>query len=186
MKLTTKRLILREVSKKDLKDLYSDMNNIKISSCLLGVPHPFKLKDACDWIKHCEKTQKQKPREEFVLAITIKGKNKMIGEVIISETDHHQKKAELVYWLSETHWRKGIISEALKAVIDFAFNKLNLRRLEVSAFAENKASNELAKKLGFKYEGTRRQSCVPESTGKIHDDHIYSLLRHEWYELYKK
>ena len=183
MKLTTSRLNIREVKESDLNDLFIDMNNIKISSCLLGVPHPFTKKDAKEWIKHSIKTQKQNPREEFVFAITLKGKNKMIGEVIINETDLDQKKAELVYWLSEPHWRNGYVTEALKVVIDFAFENLKLRRLELSAFAENSASNSLAKKAGFKYEGTRRQACVPESTGKIHDDHIYSLLKHEWEEM---
>jgi [ribosomal protein S5]-alanine N-acetyltransferase len=178
--IKTKRLVLREVKASDFNALYQDMNNIKISSCLLGVPHPFKKIHAKQWIKHCAKTSKQKPRTEYVLAITFKNENKMIGEVILNETDFEQKKSELAFWLSESHWQKGIITEAVKAVIDFAFNKLKLNRLEISAFAENEPSNNLAKKLGFKFEGTKREVSIPESTKKVHDDHIYSLLKKEY------
>jgi ribosomal-protein-alanine N-acetyltransferase len=180
MKIKTKRLVLREVKKSDVKALFEDMNNIKISSCLLGVPHPFELNDAKEWVKHCKKIAKQKSRTEYIFAITFKNEDKMIGEIILSDIDHDQKKTELAYWLSESHWKKGIISEAIKSVIDFAFNSLNLNRIEISAFVENKASNNLAKKLGFKYEGTKREVSIPESTKKIHDDNIYSLLKKEY------
>lgn len=183
MRITTKRLVLREVRKTDIKDLYEDMSNIKISSCLLGVPHPFKMSDARSWINHCIRTINQRPREEYIFAITFKKEDKMIGEVIINETDFEQKKAELAFWLSESHWKKGVISEAVIAVMDFAFNKLKINRLEVSVFAENIASNNLAKKLGFIYEGTKREVSIPESTKKVHDDHIYGLLKKEYENL---
>lgn len=180
MKLKTKRLVLREVKKSDLKSLYKDMNNIKISSCLLGVPHPFRIKDAKEWIDYCKKTSKKKPRTEYLLAITLKGEDKMIGEVMLTETDFDQRKSELAFWLSESHWKRGIISEAVEGIMNFAFNKLKLNRLEMAIFAENIASNNLAKKLGFVYEGTKRQVSIPESTKKVHDDHIYGLLRDEY------
>lgn len=172
--------MLREVKKSDLNCLYKDMNNIKISSCLLGVPHPFKKSDAKEWINYCRSTSKQRPRTEYIFAVTFKGEDKMIGEVILNELDLEQKKSEFAFWLSESHWKKGIMTEAVKAVIDFAFKKLKLNRLEIAAFAENKASNKLAKKLGFRYEGTKREVSIPESTKKVHDDNIYSMLKKEY------
>jgi len=180
MILQTERLILREVKESDIDDLVKEMNNIKISSCLLEVPHPFKMNHAKIWIKHCLKTAKKKTRTDYIFAITFKEEDKMIGEVILSDVDLYQKKAELAFWLSESHWKKGIVSEAVECVIDFAFNSLKVNRLEMSIFAKNEASNALAKKLGFKYEGTKREASMPESTGELHDDHFYSLLRKEY------
>ena len=180
MIIETERLILREVKEIDTETLFNDMNNIKISSCLLEVPHPFKMSAAKTWVKHCIRTSKKKLRTDYIFAITLKGEDNMIGEVILSETDFYQKKSELAFWLSESHWKKGIITEAVKAVIDFAFNDLKINRIEISVFAKNEASNNLTKKLGFKYEGTKRQASIPESTGEIHDDHFYSLLRSEY------
>jgi ribosomal-protein-alanine N-acetyltransferase len=136
--------------------------------------------DAKEWIVHCKKTSKEKPRTEYIFAVTFKEEKKMIGEVILNETDLEQKRSELAFWLSESHWKKGVITEAVLAVMYFAFNKLNLNRLEISAFSENIASNNLAKKLGFKFEGTKREFSIPESTKTVHDDNIYSMLKREY------
>ena len=64
--------------------------------------------------------------------------------------------------------------------MDFAFNRLKINRLEMSAFVENVGSNAIAKKLGFKYEGRKREASIPESTKKVHDDNLYSMLRREY------
>ena len=68
----------------------------------------------------------------------------------------------------------------MSELIDFAFKKLKLRRLNLPAYVENVASNALAKKLGFKLEGTLRKYHKIKSTGRIHDANIYGLLREEW------
>jgi RimJ/RimL family protein N-acetyltransferase len=60
------------------------------------------------------------------------------------------------------------------------FKKLKLRRIEVSAFVGNKASNGLIRKLGFRYEGMKRKSCRSKSDGKLHDENIYGMLRKDW------
>lgn len=78
------------------------------------------------------------------------------------------------------------MTEATEKIIDFAFNKLKLRKLKIPAFAVNKASNGLAKKLGFILEGTLRKNCRAKSTGKIHDENIYRMFREEWEEAKKR
>ena len=75
---------------------------------------------------------------------------------------------------------QGIMTEAIKRVINFAFNTLKLRRLDVEACPENKASNSLIKKIGFKYEGRRKKFVKAKSTKKIHDLDIYGLLKEDW------
>jgi len=72
------------------------------------------------------------------------------------------------------------MTEATTKIIDFTFNRLKLRKLKILCFVENKASNGLAKKLGAKLEGTLRKHCRAKSTGKIHDENIYGLLKEEW------
>lgn len=72
------------------------------------------------------------------------------------------------------------MSEALIPIIDLAFKKLKLRRIDISAASINKGSNELIKKFGFIYEGTRRSRTRVRSTGKIYDENIYGMLRDEW------
>ena len=97
--------------------------------------------------------------------------------------DHFNGTATVGYWLGREHWRQGIMTEAAREIIRFAFQDLNLRRLNIEAFVENVASNTLIKKLGFVFEGTQIKGARSKATNKIHDAHHYRLLREEWEQL---
>lgn len=157
------------------------MNNIRIAGNLVGVPHPYPASEGRWWIDHAAVERRRRPRTEYILAITRKKEDLMVGEIILSEVDRTHKTANLVYWVAEACWRQGIATEAALAMMEFAFRGLGLRRLEISAFAENKASHNLALRLGFTYEGTKRQAVYAESTGKVHDDSFYSILAREYF-----
>src|SRR3989339_813748 len=94
-------------------------------------------------------------------------------------SDFH-KTATLGYWLAKDYWRNGIMKEACIEIINFGFNKLKLRRLNVKIYVVNIPSNSFIKKLGFNYEGTMIKSYKVKSTGKIHDENIYGLLKEDW------
>ena len=72
------------------------------------------------------------------------------------------------------------MKEACIELISFGFNKLKLRRLNVRAYKENVSSNSLIKKFGFNYEGTMIKSYKVKSTGKIHDENFYAMLKEDW------
>jgi RimJ/RimL family protein N-acetyltransferase len=157
-----------------------NINNINVYSYLLVVPHPYSLKDAKWWINKCQKAMKEKPRKSYELGIELKKEKGMIGCVTLAKVDKYQGIAMLGYWLAEPYWRQGIMYEAAMKILDFGFNKLKLRRIDVDAFVENKGSNGLIRKLGFNYEGVRRKRNRAKSTGNIHDDNIYGLLREDY------
>jgi [ribosomal protein S5]-alanine N-acetyltransferase len=94
--------------------------------------------------------------------------------------DHFIGTATIGYWLGRDYWRQGIMAEAANEVIRFAFEDLSLRRLNIEAFVENEASNNLIKKLGFVFEGTQIQGNRSRATNKVHDAHQYRMLREEW------
>jgi len=176
MKIKTERLILRDFEKKDMNDLIENINNLNISKWLLVVPYPYTKKDAEGWINHCAKKKKQ--RKDYNFGIEFEGR--MIGCVGLSNVDEFQGTATIGYWLGEKYWRQGIMKEALQKVLDFAFNQLKLRRINVEAYTKNEASNNLIKKMGFKFEGTRKKSARSKADGKIHDANEYGLLKEEW------
>jgi len=72
------------------------------------------------------------------------------------------------------------MTEAATRVIKFAFEELDLRRLNICAFVENNPSNNLIKKLGFIFEGTKKQDMRSRATNKVHDTHNYRMLKEEW------
>jgi len=79
MKLTTKRLILRDPTLKDAKDIARNIGNIKVSENLAAVPYPYTLKDAKWYFNKCSKNMKEKPRKEYVLVIEFKAKKRVMG-----------------------------------------------------------------------------------------------------------
>jgi len=180
MKLETKRLILRELTKKDTMDICNNVNNLQVTRYLLVVPHPYKKSDAEKWINYCIEKSKEKPRENYELGIELKDEKRIIGAIALTKIDRFQGTAEIGYWLGEKYWRQGIMSEAARELIDFTFKKLKLRRLEAPIFKENKASQGLVKSLGFRYEGTKRKAAKAKSTGKIHDETLYGLLKEDY------
>jgi len=186
MILKTKRLILRPFRKSDVDDLVKNANNLNVSQYLGEVSYPYTKKDAEWFINSCSKKLKVKPCEDYSFGIEFKTLNKIIGVVSLTKVDSFHGKASLGYWLGENYWRQGIMSEAVKAIIDFGFNTLKLRRISVSAFTPNKNSNALIKKMGFKKEGLRRKYFKAKSTGKIYDTNFYGLLKEEWVKHKKK
>ena len=178
--LKTKRLVLRQATMEDAKDLARNLNNLDISRWLLVVPYPYRLKDAKEFIQRQEDKAKKKKRESYQFSIELKEEGRVIGGIGISSINKYQGTASMGYWLGEDYWRKGYVTEAAQRVLRFAFDKLKLRRLEAEVYAGNKKSAGLLKKLGFKLEGVARKAKRSKATGKIIDVEQYGLLRDEW------
>lgn len=184
MQLKTKRLILRNPTLKDAKALCEGIGNLEISKWLLVVPYPYTIKDANWWIRKClrdeKKNAKKKDREDYGFNIELREERKIIGGMSLHHVKKDQGTATLGYWISQKYWGKGYASEALSALLNFAFNKLKLRRLEAEVFVGNDKSKGLAQKFGFKEEGIRRQSAVCKATGKVHDAYVLGLIRKDY------
>jgi len=92
-------------------------------------------------------------------------------------TDHH--RAEIGYGLYEDGYKQqGLMSEALKAILDYGFHEMGLHRVEALIGKENQASLALVKKFGFQYEGNLREHY--NVAGTMEDSLIFGLLKHEY------
>ena len=111
-------------------------------------------------------------------AIADKVTDKIIGTIFLSE--FQGKRAEIGYELSESYWRRGIMSEAIKEVLSLGFNKLGLVRVQAFVCEENIASKDLLKKFNFKEEGYLRKFECHSVTGKCKDMYVYGLLNTEF------
>jgi len=180
MKLTTPRLVLRELRQDDAASIAKYVSDREIAKNLLVVPHPYSLKDAHEFLARCAKYRKKRLREVYNLALELTSERQLIGLVGLKGVDQFNGTGSLGYWLAQDYHRQGLMSEAVAAMIDFAFTELKLRRIDVCAFSENRASNGLIKKLGFTYEGKARKSLRDRATGAIHDENRYGLLQNDW------
>jgi [ribosomal protein S5]-alanine N-acetyltransferase len=110
--------------------------------------------------------------------ITIKETGTFIGTVGLNNLQIGNKKAEIGFEIHPDYWSNGYTSEASGAVIEYAFNELQLYRMGAITFLENKASIGLLEKIGFRKEGILRGYIF--QNGVSNDTHIFSLLRTEW------
>jgi ribosomal-protein-alanine N-acetyltransferase len=93
-----------------------------------------------------------------------------------------KKQADIGYRINSNYWGLGFASEAGQAILQFAFEILKLRRLQIRCFSVNKGSLQVAKKLGFRLEGEIRQGAI---LNVMTDYYILGYLDEE-YEKAKK
>ena len=110
--------------------------------------------------------------------ITLKPNDKVIGTVGFSDFDHFSR-AELGYELSLDYQHQGIMCEALRAVIPFGFNEIEMHRIQASVFPQNEASIKLLEKFGFKREGLLRQYTYIKHRDAWEDCLVMALLKDE-------
>jgi len=179
-RIETERLILRAPEKRDIADIVRNLSDLRVSKWLLVVPYPYKRKDALWYINHSKEKAKESPRKDYGYWIELKETSEVIGGIGLHKVDAFQGKGEVGYWLGVSHHQKGYGSEALEALLDFAFRKLKLRKLEAGVFAGNPSSGKLLEKYGFVQEGMKRKAVRCKADGKIKDELLYGLLRTEY------
>jgi ribosomal-protein-alanine N-acetyltransferase len=102
----------------------------------------------------------------------------LIGSVTLFNLDFNHRRAEIGYALGREHWGQGYMNEALQALLAYAFETLDLHRIEADIDPRNIASIKTVERLGFKREGYLRERW--QTNGEIQDAFFYGLLRREW------
>ena len=118
-------------------------------------------------------------RQAIQWGITLHDEDRVIGICGLHDWSRRHRRAYVGYDLAREHWSKGLGQEAMSAVLRFAFDHLELHRLEAITVAENARSIRLLEALGFQREGLRREYSL-EPDGAYHGSAIYGLLRHEY------
>ena len=120
-------------------------------------------------------------REQFAIrwAITLAGERRLIGTCGYNGLDAGNRRAEIGYDLAPAFWRQGIMAEALRAILDYAFTVMDLHRVEAVTSPANTASQVLLARLGFQQEGCLRARSFYH--GAFRDDVFYGLLRSEFF-----
>lgn len=171
MIIKSKNFILRPYGKSDVKLLIKIMNDKYFSRFMSTIPYPYRRKDAEEWIKKCVDSAKKKKKARICFALEIKGE--IAGGIGLDPIQGH--KAEIGYSLGRKYWSKGIMTEVLKVVTDFGFNKLNLKRIYAYVFTKNKASARVLEKNGYKREGLLKKHYI--KNGKFFDTYIYAKTK---------
>lgn len=132
--------------------------------------------DAEAWFQRISKLQAVGNALQFV--IVEKQTRQLIGACVLFRYDEASARAELGFVLGRAHLKQGFMREALTALIECAFRRLSLRRLEAEVDPANPASVRLLRDLGFTREGLLRQRYV--TNGQTHDVEVHGMLSQEW------
>jgi [ribosomal protein S5]-alanine N-acetyltransferase len=101
-----------------------------------------------------------------------------IGWCGLTRWNPEHRSASMGYCLDDAAWGHGYATEGARAVLQWAFDTLDLNRVQAEADTRNVASARVLEKLGFLREGTLREDCVVN--GDVSDSGVYGLLRREW------
>lgn len=163
---------IRKWELSDAADLAMAISNKNIQDNLRdGLPYPYTEKDGADFISAMLSADEN---GTFAFAITVD--DKVVGSIgVFRQGNIHRLTAELGYYIAEEYWGKGIMTEAVRQICQYVFEKSDIIRIYAEPFAYNVASCRVLEKAGFRYEGTLRNNAV--KNGKVIDMKMYSLLK---------
>lgn len=173
--LITDRLRIRQMQIEDADALYLIKSNPVVTSRYGQMPHR-SVDETGAWIQRCLADYER--RGTVVWIFTFKHEDIAVGECCFWNFDRDFLCAEIGYELHPVHWNKGIMKEALSAILTYGFIELGLHRIEANPLATNEPSQRLLIKLGFKHEGTLRQRHF--FGGRFEDQEYFGLLKDEW------
>lgn len=173
--INTDRLILRPFTKADAPEVQRLAGDKKVAETTLNIPHPYEDGMAEEWIA----THKQSFNEgrAVSLAITDKADGRLLGAISLQIVARH-RRAEMGYWIGVPYWNKGYCTEAVKAMIEYGFEKLGLNRIYAHYIVRNEASGRVMEKAGMKYEGHLRQHV--DNKGTFEDLKLYGILKSDY------
>lgn len=106
-------------------------------------------------------------------------KNEFVGLVGFKDTDLNNQRTEIGYWLSQKVQKKGIMTSSVEALIDYAFNKIGINRIQIRVAIKNIPSRSIPERLGFSLEGIERDGELLVDN-QFTDIAVYSLLKREY------
>ncbi len=129
-------------------------------------------------IKNLSETRQYSPLMPQCFIFRVEKDSRLIGEVRLQTIRWFNRKAEISIVFLPEYRGLGLGGKVLGQIIDYAFNKMNLHRLEAEIYEYNTAAQKLFERFGFKKEGTLREARYTD--GKYYDILRYGLLRSEW------
>jgi ribosomal-protein-alanine N-acetyltransferase len=172
--LETERLLLRRLTLEDAPEMFSMRSNAEAMKYICR-PVQTTIEEA--------KTQILKINEMVNFndgigwAVCFKHQKALIGTVSFHHIQKEHYRAEIGYMLQPDHWQKGIISEAVKAIIDYGFNELKFHSIEAHIDPSNIASEKVLQKFKFVKEAYYKENFYFDN--RFLDTAVYSLLHHQ-------
>ena len=173
--LETQRLILRPMRSEDAQDMYEYASRPEASAYTIWDSHR-SIDETRKFLACVEVNYARGEIENW--GIEFEADGKFIGTCGFFFWDMPHRGAEIHYALSPDYSGRGLMTEAIQAVLRFGFERMGLHRIEAKCMVQNRASERVMQKAGMKFEGIMRDGIFAK--GRYHDLKVYAVLEKEW------
>lgn len=178
--IETERLLLRRIHTRDANDIFEYASDPEVAKYVTWEHHR-SVADSIHFVRLIVNSYNR--GEPAPWGIILKENQKLVGTGGYHWWLYDHSRAEVGYTISSRYWNKGIMTEALKAILKFGFDKMLLNRIEARCFLKNTASERVLMKCNMKFEGIMREPIFVKS--EFRDLKIYSILKREYEEINK-
>ena len=173
--LTSSRLVLRWLELSDVPALFEIFSDQRVMRYWSSLPWT----DESEGVEMVESIRRSFAKGSlYQWGVARRSDDTIIGTCTLDHIDARNRRAEIGFSLRRDHWGQGYMSEATRTFLRFAFEELELHRLEADVDPRNEASIRLLERLGFRREGYLRERWFVGQ--EINDTVLYGLLRREW------
>jgi ribosomal-protein-alanine N-acetyltransferase len=174
-RLETPRLVLRKATKGDVPSIFAYSSDPEVTRYLRWGPHQ-SLADTEDYVN--EVLAEYREGLDGPWLMERRQTNTVIGHIHLMEIDTRHRKAQVGFVLSRGYWNRGIATEALIKVLEYAFGEIGLNRVEGLCISDNRAAARVMEKAGMQKEAELREYLFQK--GAFRDFSVYSMLRREF------
>ena len=172
--LGTDRLILRRMTMADAQDIFAYSRDPEVSRYVLWDAHR-SIHDSRAYLRYLQRQYRNNDPSSW--GIQLRETGHIIGTIGYMWWNQEYRSAEVGYSLSRASWNRGLMTEALREVIRFGFDRMLLHRIEAQHEVENPASGRVMEKAGMRREGVLRGRLY--NKGKYVDVVLYAILRED-------
>jgi RimJ/RimL family protein N-acetyltransferase len=146
-------------------------NDVEVSRYLLpGFPSPYRRSDAIDWIL-------AQGHREPTMHFAVEEGHRLVGSVGFElGTSERRGSAFVGYFIGRDFWGRGLATDALRTIVEHAFELPGIYRVWANVMAPNVSSMRVLEKAGFTRDAVIR-SAIVDRYGNRHDEHIFALIR---------
>lgn len=174
--IKSKRLILRQFTINDTVYIFNNWASDENVCKYMRWPHHENIKETKmilnDWLAAYNKLSFYK------WAITLKESDEPLGSIDLLIVNENDLCGDVAYCIGKKYWGQGIVTEALKAVLNFAFGDIGFNRIETYHSINNPASGRVMQKSGMTFEGLARQKY--KSISGFEDCNMYAILKQDF------
>lgn len=170
------RVKLKTLGIADAESIAENANDPEIAFYVSETfPHPYGRAEALSYIDLATKEMMDGLAVHFGIFVDGKGP---FGTISLMDISTIKKSAELGYWLGKKYWGKGYIKEATELILAYGFEELELNRIHARTLSTNERSMKSLELVGFKKEGTLRESTVRKNEHA--DEVLWGILKKEF------